>query len=40
MGMSWKHKIKIIKNKVESDGPDVIPLSDIYFLSNMDSYIR
>ena len=36
MGMSCELKINILKNKVESEGPDIIPISDIYFLSNVD----
>ena len=36
MGMSCEQNIKIFENKVESEGPDIIPISDIYFLSDLD----
>ena len=39
MGMSCEQKINILKNKVESEGPGIIPISDIYFLSNVDPHI-
>ena len=28
--MSCEQKIDILENKVESEGPDIIPISDIY----------
>ena len=31
MGMSCEHKINILENKVKSEGPGIIPISNIYF---------
>ena len=36
MEMSLERKINISKNKVETEGSDIIPTSDVYFLSNLD----
>ena len=34
--MSLERKINISKNKVETEGSDIIPTSDVYFLYNLD----
>ena len=39
MGMSCEQKINTLKNKVKSEGPDIIPISNIHFLSKMDTDI-
>ena len=40
MGMSCEQKNNVLENKVKSEGPDIIPISNIYFLSKMDPDIR
>ena len=36
MGMSREQKFNILKNKVKSEGPDIIPISNIYFYQKND----